>query len=242
MPLPFIALVCLVCAPFFLLPTLAAFENRKPFRGVILVLNLLGLGVAPFYIPGVATALVIWLLLLHFALRREPPGENVPDEEITLEPYDPAWPGEFATERSRVSPVLADYPLEHVGSTAVPGLLAKPVIDMMLGLPSYPPTDDLLSRLGILGYENIGEAGVPGRVYLRLHGARSFNLHLVQRGGEHWTNNLALRELLRRDPVARERYAAGKQAAVAGGANRLLGYSAAKNPVVSELLAIARKA
>ncbi len=87
----------------------------------------------------------------------------------------------------------------------------------------------MISRLEILGYENLGEAGIPGRIYLRLRGDRSFNLHIVERGGAQWTNNLALRDLLRRDAAARERYAAGKQAALTSAGNRLLAYSAAKH-------------
>jgi GrpB-like predicted nucleotidyltransferase (UPF0157 family) len=111
----------------------------------------------------------------------------------------------------------------------------------MFGVPALDRTREVTSRLEILGYENFGAAGVPGRLYLRLRGARSSNLQIVERGGEHWANNLALRELLRRDAGARERYAAGKRAALEGGANRLLAYSAAKNGVVTELLAAARQ-
>jgi len=83
---------------------------------------------------------------------------------------------------------------------------------------------------------------VPGRVYLRLRDARDFNLHIVELGGTHWNDNLALRDLLRRDAGARERYAAAKQAALAAGESRLLAYSAAKHSAVAELLSTARKA
>src|SRR3954468_21930016 len=110
------------------------------------------------------------------------------DEPVRLAPHDAAWRGAFETERARLAREI-DLPpdsIEHIGSTAVPGLTAKPVIDMMLGVRSLPPARDLLSRLEILGYEPLGEAGVPGRIYLRLRGGRDFNLHIVERGGPHW--------------------------------------------------------
>jgi GrpB-like predicted nucleotidyltransferase (UPF0157 family) len=170
-------------------------------------------------------------------------GRQVLDETVTLVPYDPEWPQRYAAETARLRRAF-EWPadsIEHIGSTAVPGLIAKPVIDMMLAVPSFPPAPDLPSRLEILGYENFGEAGVEGRLYLRLRGESDFNLHIVERGGRHWANNLALRDLLRRDAGARARYAAAKRAALAQGGARLLAYSAAKHPAVAELLAAAQK-
>jgi GrpB-like predicted nucleotidyltransferase (UPF0157 family) len=169
---------------------------------------------------------------------KEPPDTRVLDEEVTLVPHDPAWAPTFAAEQVRLASTLelTSDALEHIGSTAVPDLDAKPVIDIMLGIPRLPPDGNQLSRLEILGYQNLGEAGVPGRLYLRLRGDQHFNLHVVQRGGTHWTSNLALRDLLRRDAAARERYAAGKREALANAGPRLLAYSAAKQRVLHELL------
>src|SRR4051812_41545245 len=116
------------------------------------------------------------------------------DEPVSLAPHDAAWSGAFEVERARLGEAL-DLPpdsIEHIGSTAVQGLIAKPVIDMMLAVPSSLSANELLSRLEILGFDNLGEAGVPGRVYLRRRGERDFNLHIVERGGPHWANNLAL--------------------------------------------------
>jgi GrpB-like predicted nucleotidyltransferase (UPF0157 family) len=165
------------------------------------------------------------------------------DEPVELREYDPAWPDLFLAERRRLAASLSlpEDAIEHIGSTAVPGLEAKPVIDMMSGTATYPPPRGLLSRLEILGYRNLGEAGVPQRIYLRLREGQAFNLHVVQLGGEHWTNNLAFRELLRRDAAARARYAAAKRKALQA-TNGLLAYSNAKHGVVTELLDLARKA
>ena len=156
------------------------------------------------------------------------------DEPVTLCADQADWPARFAREQQRLTAALPITPahLEHIGSTAVPGLLAKPTLDLMLGLPSYPPPTTLITALAALGYESLGEAGVPERHYLRLRTSLSANLHLVLYNGSHWRNNLALRDYLRANPAACERYAQAKQAALASG----LSYSAAKAAVVCDLL------
>lgn len=165
------------------------------------------------------------------------PMPNV-DEPITLSADQTDWPTHFASEQQRLAAALHLVPaaIEHIGSTAVPGLLAKPTLDLMLGLPSYPPPATLITALEALGYESLGEAGVPERHYLRLRTSLSANLHLVLYNGSHWRNNLALRDYLRANPAACARYAQAKQAALAGGATSLLSYSAAKASVVRDLL------
>ncbi len=161
------------------------------------------------------------------------------DEPITLAIYQADWPVRFVAEQQRLAVALGlpASQIEHIGSTAVPGLTAKPTLDLMLGWPSYPPPADLIAALVQLGYESLGEAGVPARHYLRLRTGRSANLHVVLQHGPHWRNNLALRDYLRANPTACERYVQAKRAAVANGATTLLSYSAAKAQMVSELLA-----
>lgn len=249
-------LMALAVLPFFLLPAFAAFKTRKRNALAFAIGNLL-LALWLFYgirtwfsdAPGFAfprigalPSLVLWLVLLHFAMRRDPPSLEDVDEVVELKAYDPSWPDSFVNERRRIADTLSlpEGSIEHIGSTSVPGLESKPVIDMMLGTPNFPPPHELLSRLTILGYENLGEAGVPGRIYLRLREGTAFNLHVMQRDGEHWANNLALRTLLRRDPNARMRYAAEKQKALQTAGNRLLAYSAAKGTALAELRRAAR--
>jgi GrpB-like predicted nucleotidyltransferase (UPF0157 family) len=119
-------------------------------------------------------------------------------------------------------------------------LVAKPIVDIQVGVPTFPPPRSVSQALTRLGYESLGEAGVPGRMYWRLRGPRSFNVHVVRMMGEHWRNSLSLRDYLRESSVARDRYAAAKRAAVAAGAKSLLAYSEAKNDVVASLLSQAQ--
>jgi GrpB-like predicted nucleotidyltransferase (UPF0157 family) len=259
-PINFI-LIFIVTAPFLLLPAVFARMNRRRDAARILLFNValwiwLIASLLPIFsdeirtlpIPriGAGLGLILWLVLLHFSLRKNAAREDSLDEAVTLAPYDPAWPGRFETESMRIRDALGlpEGAIEHIGSTAVPGLHAKPAVDLMLGLPSYPPAQSTVNRLVILGYEDLGEASVPLRRYLRLRGQAEhqadFNLHLVKLGGEHWTNNLALRELLRADAGARERYSQAKQAALRSSGGRLLAYSAAKAETLRALLAEAQ--
>jgi GrpB-like predicted nucleotidyltransferase (UPF0157 family) len=138
------------------------------------------------------------------------------DEPIHLCPYDPKWPALFASEARRILAALpADVSIEHIGSTSVPGLVAKPIIDIMLGLArTHRDLDTVRTTLTNLGYEDMGEAGVPGRLYFRRRAETAFNVALVTRGGSVWIANLALREYLRTHPEAAREYADTKRAAV----------------------------
>jgi GrpB-like predicted nucleotidyltransferase (UPF0157 family) len=160
------------------------------------------------------------------------------DEPIRLTSHDPRWRDIAQVEGERLSRRL-NVPqecIEHIGSTAVQDLMAKPIIDLMLGLERYPPTTEFIAKLESLSYESLGEAGVPGRMYFRSHVGEPINLHLVSIGGEHWQKNLAFRELLKAEPVYRKRYEQAKIEIVEAGHATLLEYSAAKSAVIDELL------
>jgi GrpB-like predicted nucleotidyltransferase (UPF0157 family) len=164
------------------------------------------------------------------------------DEPVRLVSHDPRWIKLGADERARLSAALnvAIEEIEHIGSTAVPGLIAKPVIDVMIGVIAYPPPAILTARLQALGYECLGEAGVSERLYFRRRGTDSFNVHVVNIGGGHWRANLALRELLKSEPAERERYGRAKLDAIGAGHDMLLAYSDAKSVVTRELIARAQ--
>jgi GrpB-like predicted nucleotidyltransferase (UPF0157 family) len=166
------------------------------------------------------------------------------DEAVELVAYDPAWPDLYDRERFRIALAFGVLPksglIQHIGSTAVPGMTSKPVVDLMVGSGPWPPPVALVKGVAALGYENLGEAGVPKRIYLRMRGPKNFNVNIVRRGGTHWTNNIALRDYLRENASAREAYTAAKVAALNIGRGRLLAYSEAKSFVIAELIAAAR--
>lgn len=162
------------------------------------------------------------------------------DELVHLDAFTKDWAAAFAQERERIGHSV-DLPLEHIGSTAVPGLLAKPIIDIQIGTPGYPPPVEVVEALDRLGYEGLGEAGVSGRLYFRLRGPQSFNVHVVLHGGEIWCSNLRLRDFLRHSATARAFYAHAKREAIAR-APTLLAYSAAKADALALLISQMRAA
>ena len=159
------------------------------------------------------------------------------DEPISLVAYDPSWPALAAEQIGLLERALAHHLVgcEHFGSTSVPGCEGKPIIDILIGLHTWPAALDVRKRLTDLGYEDLGEAGVPGRLYFRRRGPSSFNLAVTAHGGEIWRGNLAIRDLLRRDPTLVQAYVAEKRAAYGDGATTLLAYSKHKAAFMSQL-------
>ena len=85
------------------------------------------------------------------------------DEPIHLCTYDQHWPALFASEAQRIAAGLSvNIATEHIGSTAIPGLLAKPIIDVMLGMDSYHSLPTIRSELVALGYEDMGKPAFRG--------------------------------------------------------------------------------
>ena len=165
------------------------------------------------------------------------------DESVELSVGRTDWAQLFTEEREKLHQVLPEEAvIEHIGSTAVPGMVAKPVIDIMVGVPASLPGGTDLPPLSSLGYEPLGEAGVPGRLYFRKRGQEHFNVHLVVRGGDHWQNNLLLRDYLCRNPQEAQAYSHCKQAILEAGVSTLLSYSERKGPFVQRLLERARRA
>ncbi len=133
-------------------------------------------------------------------------------EVVHLEPHDPRWAGQFTMERDRLLELLPGQftAIEHIGSTAVPMLAAKPVIDLLAGVGSIGEADALLGSLCSHGYETSAEfnATLPDRRWLMRHasGRRTHHLHLVVFGGDLWLRWLKFRDILRSDPAVAARY------------------------------------
>ena len=165
------------------------------------------------------------------------------DEPITVEPYNPAWVAQFISESAVLSRAFSIEPsrVEHIGSTAVVGMHAKPIVDIMLGLDSLPPPAAILARLCSSGYEALGEAGVPGRLYFRKRAPTAFNAQAVLFSGRLWGDNLLLRDFLKAHPTEARRYSDEKLRLFHAGHRTLLAYSAAKESTVVELLATAHR-
>ena len=136
-------------------------------------------------------------------------------QHIIVVPYDRAWPRRFEQERALLAPVLVPIAVEifHIGSTAVPGLAAKPIIDLMAVVTEVALVDARAAALERLGYEYLGGVGLKGRRYLRKGGdERTHQVHIFGVGDEtNIMRHLALRDYLRTHPQACAQYAALKR-------------------------------
>ena len=136
---------------------------------------------------------------------------------VRLVEYDERWPALFAAESGRILTLVPELPLtlEHVGSTAVPGLCAKPVLDILAGHPAAAPIVKYLAPFERAGYQHRGNAGIVGHQFFRRGQPRAYHVHLVELGGLLWREYLAFRDYLRSDPQAVARYAEIKRALAA---------------------------
>jgi GrpB-like predicted nucleotidyltransferase (UPF0157 family) len=153
---------------------------------------------------------------------------------VRLVPYDPAWPASYESEAARIRGALGPVAVrvEHVGSTAVPELLAKPVIDIQLSVAQFEPLDAFGAPLSALGYEHRPD-DEPGHRFFGLAdagGERVVNLHVCESGGDWERRHLAFRDALRADPDLRARYAAEKRRVAALHPDDTLAYADAKTP------------
>ena len=135
-------------------------------------------------------------------------------DEIVIVEYDPGWPSEFARLRDRAQAALGDLAIaiEHVGSTAVPGLPAKDLIDMVAVVESDDDVPEAISRLEAIGYEARGNLGVEGReAFWWPEGEKRHHLYVSPNTSAELQAQVAFRELLRSDPVVARDYVALKR-------------------------------
>jgi GrpB-like predicted nucleotidyltransferase (UPF0157 family) len=163
-----------------------------------------------------------------------------------------AWLAAGAGLRDRVAGLLVDHPVQVIGSSSVPGLLAKPIIDLAVGIDAGADTDAdpgtdagqlptaLLASLVTDGWIYRGDAGGDGGHVFVLElrpWHRVAHLHVVDHNGQQWCDYLALRDLLRRSPEARARYQAVKLRLAERQPTDRKAYTSGKTDVITELLA-----
>jgi len=135
---------------------------------------------------------------------------------IIIESCNPSWPGEFQKFRDWLWPRVRDVALDtvHVGSTSVPGLAAKPILDCVLVVESAGALPRLVERLRGLGYEHDGDGGVPTRERFKggpRDGFMTYYLYACPKDSPELKRQILFRDFLRGHDVARDEYAALKQ-------------------------------
>lgn len=164
-------------------------------------------------------------------------------EKVRLSPYQSVWVEEFAQEAARLRTALGNcaIEIEHVGSTSIPGMAAKPLIDIMVTVPNLHGEPNILPRLEHLGYEFRPEASDENRLFLA-KGARTrrtHHVHVVQHGGEEAVKLRTFRDYLKGHPEVAREYLALKLQLAAAHQNDRASYSAGKDEFIRRILALA---
>jgi GrpB-like predicted nucleotidyltransferase (UPF0157 family) len=140
-----------------------------------------------------------------------------PPIKVELLPYSPSWAHAAQTEVLRLLRALEDgvIAVHHIGSTAIPGIHAKPIVDLMPVVRSVSKLDEQQSVLQQLGYRYWGDYGIPGRRYCTLDepstGLRKFQLHCFQPESCEIERHLAFRDYLRANELKAQEYDAEKR-------------------------------
>lgn len=159
---------------------------------------------------------------------------------IIVEAYNPRWATWFQELRAAIWPTVSDVALalEHVGSTSVPGLAAKPIIDLDIIVRDEDAMRVVIERLAGLGYEHRGDLDIVGREVFRAPvGPIPHHLYACLEGSMSLRNHLILRDYLRQSAQAREAYAELKRGLAAAFPNSIDDYIDGKTAFVTGILA-----
>jgi len=128
---------------------------------------------------------------------------------IELVPYDPDWEKAFVEEKKKIAEILGDkiISIEHIGSTAIKSILAKPIIDIAISLRKYEDGFECIKPLESIGYLYKGENGILGRHYFRTNDEIvKFHLHLFVITSEEWENHILFRDYLNKNINEAKKY------------------------------------
>ena len=158
--------------------------------------------------------------------------------DVVLADYDVAWPERFEVERAKIASALGDGAIEiqHVGSTAVPGLAAKPIIDICLTIADSADEATYVPALEDAGYEvRVREPDWHEHRMLRTR-ARDVHIHVFSAGSSEIDRMLAFRDRLRSDPQDRSRYESTKRELAQQDLPTMQDYADAKTDVVADIM------
>ena len=160
-------------------------------------------------------------------------------DAIVIVEYDPAWPSEFVRLRDRAQAAMGEVAvaIEHVGSTAVPGLPAKDLIDMVVVVESDADLNEAISRLEVIGYKARGNLGVEGReAFFWPEGEKRHHLYVSPTTSAELQAQVAFRDRLRSDPDVAVEYLALKRKLAERHGDDRLAYTDGKTEFIEAIL------
>lgn len=166
--------------------------------------------------------------------------------KVHIVPYNPTWNVQYETEAARIRTALGDLGavVHHIGSTAIPEIWAKPIIDILLEVEDVMVLDERASRLVEIGYEAKGEFGIPGRRYFRKDsagGVRTHQIHAFACGSEGVERHLAFRDYMIAHPAIALAYGDLKRKLAGANPEDIEAYMDGKDAFIKEHEANARE-
>lgn len=162
---------------------------------------------------------------------------------VKLIAYTPEWKHLFEDEKRRLESSLGSYMLDiqHVGSTSIPGMIAKPIIDIAVAVQDFEQARVCINPIENLGYEYRGELGIPRRHYFVFGDPRLFHLHINEINSDEWENLILFRDALINDKTLADAYALLKIDLAQRFPNDREAYLLGKAPFIERVMNMARE-
>lgn len=160
--------------------------------------------------------------------------------KVEVVPHNPQWRDAFEAEAKPVAVALGEnvVAIHHIGSTAIPDIYAKPVVDLLVEVGDITEVDGRSSAMESLGYEVMGEYGIPGRRYFRKdnrEGIRTHNIHAFEAGSTEVERHLAFRDYMIAHPGEARRYSELKMKLAEAHPQSMDGYMDGKDGFIKEM-------
>lgn len=160
--------------------------------------------------------------------------------DVFVKPHDPAWAAAFDSASALVMDALGSNAIDahHIGSTAIPNILAKPIIDVMIAVEDIGTVDSCNQAMAKLGYEAKGEFGIPTRRYFRKddrHGKRTHQVHVFPYDSEQIERHLAFRDFMIAHPQWATRYSDLKSDLAEKHPHSISDYNAGKDSFIKQI-------
>jgi GrpB-like predicted nucleotidyltransferase (UPF0157 family) len=160
--------------------------------------------------------------------------------KVEVVPHNPQWRDAFEAEAKQVAAALGENVVatHHIGSTAIPDIYAKPVVDLLVEVRDITEVDGRSSAMESLGYEVMGEYGIPGRRYFRKdsrEGIRTHNIHAFEAGSAEVERHLAFRDYMIAHPGDAQRYSELKRKLAEEHPRSMDGYMDGKDGFIKEM-------
>ena len=160
--------------------------------------------------------------------------------KVKVVPHDPKWQEAFEVESKRVTDALGEnvITIHHIGSTAIPDIYAKPIIDLLVEVKDIVKVDEQNSLMELFGYEVMGEFGITGRRYFRKDnqkGVRTHHIHTFEVSSEQVERHLAFRDYMIAHPKDAQRYSELKRRLAREHPTDIDGYMDGKDGFIREM-------